>query len=272
MRRLLSCLTGQRRSKTHHSTKESQVDSIKRPHSVLKSSGISSTKIESSEPGIPLILARSNTIASATKTGQFTRLCEMDLDQIGKTVDNYRTAMFENYIIGSPRVDQLLTLIQFNVFRAFLNNTVSMGFTMEWLESADAISPFCFASSIQMSSLCPASLQPTSRQVAVSHHPWIDLLPVPTMRENLLCALENDWDDTDLCRDLVEFCQEPKELVGLIIWGEPWDPSGWEITEGFLKKWAWVVKDCIELFKSTDHWREMRGDKKLFGKSTTIAY
>jgi hypothetical protein len=41
-------------------------------------------------------------------------------------------------MLGSPRVDQLLTLIQFNVFRALVNNTFAVGFTMNWLEEEEA--------------------------------------------------------------------------------------------------------------------------------------
>ncbi|KAE8443888.1 hypothetical protein EG329_001297 [Mollisiaceae sp. DMI_Dod_QoI] len=36
---------------------------------------------------------------------------------------------------------QLLILIQFNVFRALLSNTTILGFTYQWLEDEDAISP-----------------------------------------------------------------------------------------------------------------------------------
>lgn len=165
--------------------------------------------------------------------------------------------------MGSPHVDQLLTLIQFNVFRAFLKNTVSLGFTMEWLESEEAVSPFCCASNSE-SPTRPTSLQPTLLQVTVPHHPWIDLIPHSSVRDNILYALKDDWDDSELCRDLVEFCQEPKEQTGMIIWGEPWDPSGWEVTEGFLKKHAWTIMGCTELLMSTNYWRLKRGERKLF--------
>ena len=190
-------------------------------------------------------------------------ICNMDLAAIRKLIDEYERSAYRNYMLGSPHVGQLLSLVQFNVFRAFLSNNSTIGFTMEWLQG-DSISPFWLSGPSRLESTCPASMRPTYLQLTVEHHPWLDLLPWPVMRDNILLALENDWDDTDLCRDLVEFCQEPKELTGFIIWGEPWDPSGWEVTAGFFRKWAWSIRGCPDLLRSTNRWREKRGGKKLF--------
>jgi hypothetical protein len=131
---------------------------------------------------------------------------------------------------------------------------------MEWLQE-DAISPWnSTRESVKPS--CPASLQPTSIQREISHHPWIDLFPIPQMRDNMLLAGDT-YDEYELCNDLVDFCDVPSERTGLIVWGEPWDPSGWEISEPFLNRWGWVVKGCVELLASTNYWRAQRGENKL---------
>ena len=54
-----------------------------------------------------------------------------------------------------------------------------------------------------------------------------------------------------------------KPRNGLIIWGDPWDPAGWEMTPQFLKRWAWTVDGCTELLHSTSYWRQRRGEKAL---------
>ncbi|KAK9341868.1 hypothetical protein V1522DRAFT_359117, partial [Lipomyces starkeyi] len=166
---------------------------------------------------------------------------------------------------GSPNVDNLLTLVKFNVFRALVNNNFAMGFTMEWLND-NAESPFSSIShEVHDIYHLPPTLRPTLLQRTVPHHPWIDLLPSPTLRDNILRA-GVDFDDTELCFDLVEFCSlaAGSEQRGLIVWGgDPCNPYSWEVSEGFASKWGWVIHGCSELFLSTNYWRETRGEKKL---------
>ncbi len=53
------------------------------------------------------------------------------------------------------------------------------------------------------------------------------------------------------------------ELTGLMIWGHPWETSGWEVTERFFEKWGFLFKGCREILIATNHWRELRGDEPL---------
>ncbi|KAJ5648633.1 hypothetical protein N7490_005005 [Penicillium lividum] len=166
-------------------------------------------------------------------------------------------------MIGSPRVDLLLTLIQFNVFRALISNTSMLGLTVEeWTEDEDAVSPWNLKAYDNKQNFCPRSLRPTQIQRSVSHHPWIDLFPLPRMRDNLL-RNSDSYDEWALCNDLVDFYEVPNEKTGLIVWNTPWDPSGWEASEEFLTKWKWVVEGCDELFTSTNYWRKQRGEEAL---------
>jgi hypothetical protein len=152
--------------------------------------------------------------------------------------------------------------VQFNVFRALISNTFSMGFTMEWLEEY-AISPWISNSTHANEIVCPESLRPSTLQRTVVHHPWIDLFPVPKMRDNLLLAGDS-YDEYALCNELVNFCNVTHDKTGLVVWRDPWDPSGWEISESFLSKWGWVVDGCDELLQSTNYWRMTRGENVLF--------
>lgn len=53
------------------------------------------------------------------------------------------------------------------------------------------------------------------------------------------------------------------ENRGIIIWGEPWRVSGWEVSEGFASKWGYLLRGCVELVMSTDVYREKRGEGRL---------
>ena len=201
-----------------------------------------------------------------SKPPQFSlSMCKTAPADIQTTMARFEKWAHQNYLLGSPRVDLLLTLIQFNVFRALFSNTSSLGFDLEWLINGDAISPFNTMTSRKPKSSIPEHLRPTQLQYTVPHHPWIDLFPLPAMRDNLLLA-GAEYDDTAICMDVVEIGGKPREEVGLIVWGEPSDPYAWEASPEFLEKWAWVVKGCDTLMKSTNYWRTQRGEKRITGR------
>lgn len=53
------------------------------------------------------------------------------------------------------------------------------------------------------------------------------------------------------------------ELNGLIAWDDPWRPEGWELTEGFIKDFPFLVKDCWDMLESTNRWRALRDEEPL---------
>ncbi|KAK0122065.1 hypothetical protein ONS95_010329 [Cadophora gregata] len=190
-------------------------------------------------------------------------------NQVTAAQVRHQIAYFENLAsrelrVGSPRSDLLLTLIQFNVFRALVNNTFAMGFSFDWL-SVEAQSPFNIAPPAIFDSLTqyPPNLRPTALQISTPHHPWIDLFPFPALRDNML-ALEEDYEDGDLCYDLVETCHAPSERSGLIVWSDASRPESWEVTEEFARKWGWMLRGCEDLMRSTNMWRRQRGEDDLF--------
>ncbi|KIW33924.1 uncharacterized protein PV07_00738 [Cladophialophora immunda] len=211
---------------------------------------------------------RDNSTLSNPVLTQVTSICTLSPSGVRDLLTRFEESTYQHYLLGSPRTDLLLTLVKFNVFRALLDNTRALGFTLEWLDG-DAVSPFSQAGSNRVSddssstSTCPVYLRPTGLQHLVEHHPWIDLFPIPRMRENILQAGDS-FDEDALCHDMVEICGSPGEQSGLIVWGDPWDPRNWEIGEEFLKRWGWVIQGCWELFDATNYWRAQRGEEDLF--------
>lgn len=159
-----------------------------------------------------------------------------------------------------PSPSHLPMLIKFNVWRALVSNTYTLGLTIEQTGDDDALSPFTTNSPLIPSHL-PTALIPTALQKRIPHHPWLDLIPFPRMRDNLIRA-GDAWDE-ELCGDMMGFFHESSGREGVIVWGEPWDPRGWEASEEFLAYWGWAIEGCCEIVESTNYWRARRGEKPL---------
>ncbi|KAJ4276290.1 hypothetical protein NW764_009755 [Fusarium oxysporum] len=197
--------------------------------------------------------------------------------------------------------DQLLHLIQFNVYRAFISikrtiNTISLDPT-----TCPVFGP-CLDDTTRYppNPNIPSSLAPTILQQTQYHFPWINVMPFARLRDNLI-RREGRFDNFELWRDLVgdlmsytaapwqrgtpfsfsastpeteqsrgfvlENYIDTDELTagrnGLIIWGEPHDMQSWEATPGFLTKWSWAVEGCEELVQVSNRWRIRRGAEPM---------
>ncbi|KAK9364543.1 hypothetical protein V1509DRAFT_636029 [Lipomyces kononenkoae] len=189
----------------------------------------------------------------------FCSLNSAEVQEIKNVFEEWARA---HYTGSLPTADHLLTLVQFNVFRAMMSNIVALGLSMESLGDDQALSPFSSMNSERVDKSMPPTLCPTLLQRTIPHHPWLDFFPMPTMRDNLLLA-DGSFDEDQLCHDLLKVPDVSGEMTGLIVWGEPWDPYGWEVTEGFAKKWGWIIKGCREILDSTNYWRGLRGEEEL---------
>lgn len=106
---------------------------------------------------------------------------------------------------------------------------------------------------IQPSVLTPPALTPTVLQESKPHLPYIDFLPFPHFRDNLLRA-----------GDVVQSAEFWNDMISgkLKVWGKtPWDRRGWEMQEEFVHKWWWVIAD--DILEETNFWRVSRGEAPL---------
>jgi hypothetical protein len=142
----------------------------------------------------------------------------------------------------------------------------------------------------------PPSLIPTVLQQTHDHSSWINVIPFPSLRDNLI-RYEGRFDPWELMQDLVgdllnstpvprrrdapvsanvPETQRPLTLssgmdldevtagrTGLIVWGEPHEMKSWEATPGFLAKWACFAEGCDELVEISNHWRMKRGEEPI---------
>jgi hypothetical protein len=193
------------------------------------------------------------------------RSCSLGDDQSRQHLLKVADSALSRYRQGIIDPLHLRDVMRFNVFRALAMNAISMYLTNDWL-NYEAISSFSIHSSATETSIAayPPSLKPTQLQYTVEHHPWIDLLPCPHLRDNFLRIVqklgEDAIDEDMLCHDIVD--AGPGEVqpdAALIVWGKPWDASGWEVSEAFTQKWGHLLHGCDDLLESTNYWRAKRG-------------
>lgn len=150
-----------------------------------------------------------------------------------------------------------------NAFDALVRNAFILHIPAESLESEEDCSPFTVGPLV---SNYPADLAPTHLQRTILHHPWLDLLPIPAMRDNIIRGIqEGIYDEEQLSQDLI--CEllnfEAIDSAPLMIWGDSWDISGWEFSPGFFARWGSLLQGCPEVLQATNAWRAKRNEKLL---------
>ncbi|TDZ15976.1 hypothetical protein Cob_v011072 [Colletotrichum orbiculare MAFF 240422] len=208
-------------------------------------------------------------------------------------------------IIFPLSTDHLLHLVQYNVFRAFVSNKRTINTLLTGWDDSPPSRAICPIGApyyrddtvvYPLNPNIPLALIPTQLQQTQLHSSWINLIPFPGVRDNLI-RHEGSFDHWDLLQDLIGeimgvrlarqqrssavAVSEPETIRilplieeldedeatagrrGLIVWGEPYDMRSWEITPGFLRKWSWAVEGCEDIVESSNRWRLMRGEEPM---------
>ncbi|XXH05960.1 hypothetical protein Hte_012403 [Hypoxylon texense] len=162
--------------------------------------------------------------------------------------------------------DHLITLLQFNALRALaVNRTLISGILVTPLDCGEDEIIHVVPYPAQPSAL-PPSLLPTPLQQTVPHGDWVDIFPCPEGRDRLIRA-KGTFDEDELWADCVGglfegFPGDEVERRGIIAWSPPWDIAGWEMSEGFLRKWGWLLgKGLPGALEATNRWRTGRGEE-----------
>ena len=170
--------------------------------------------------------------------------------------------------------------------QAIFSNCLHIGITEDMFCDDDAVSPFFRPTSknaddpgydrmvktIQgIYKTLKQDVRPIKEQITTMHSLFIDVLPFPTFRRNLIRS-GDAVDEEELYEDL---------LNGLVCWGgtgvgrrdrdcstgytstgTPWDGRSWEARTWFLQKyWALLGGEDGELVQQSEWWRNMRGDE-----------
>ncbi|KAF7118886.1 hypothetical protein CNMCM5793_008522 [Aspergillus hiratsukae] len=157
-----------------------------------------------------------------------------------------------------------------------------VGLTLELVCAENSLSPF-FRGTLESADVISAvqrvfktlkpDLRPNKEQITVRHHPFIDILPFPTLRRNMI-KHQDQFDEDEFFHDM---------LTGLVCWGgsgigkrdrnistgyastgTPWDSRSWEARDWFLKKyWRLLGGEDGELVRQSEWWRSIRGEAPL---------
>lgn len=192
--------------------------------------------------------------------------CMASLPQVQALMSRFADHAYASYMQGKPALVHLPLLARYNVSTALATNAALLGVTEEFYEW-EGISPINKQGPLLGLHFhnqfldWPASLQPTQLQLSMEHHPWVDCFPWPQLRDNLLKAFEYPdlCDEDELCHDICDYNNAEKEPI-LFIWGSPWDSRSWEVSNEFLKKWAWLLNGCGDMINATNYWRAKRGE------------
>lgn len=178
------------------------------------------------------------------------------------------------------RIDTICTLT------AFCTLAMHLDISVDVLCADDSFSPFFRPSAelpddtVRSKMICAVQrsyrslkpdLRPTAEQIVFHHPSYLDILPFPTLRKNLIIH-QKQVDEDSFCNDV---------LTGLVCWGStgigrrdrqsglgstgtPWDVRSWEARAWFLKKyWNLLGGEEGELVRQSEWWRSMRGDDPL---------
>ncbi|KAH7190784.1 hypothetical protein DER44DRAFT_795641 [Fusarium oxysporum] len=163
----------------------------------------------------------------------------------------------------------LITLVQYNVVQAIIQN-MSILSTLHRLppgcQNAFGVSKINFVAQHRI----PEDLQPTHIQRVISAPFWINAIPFPGLRDNLILMADR-YNPRELLLDLglrVYEGFDDTERCGFLVWDSPWSGHGWEVSEGFVRKWGFLLKGCETVLESTNRWRQMRGEDKLPSRTT----
>ncbi|KAI1369710.1 hypothetical protein F5Y08DRAFT_101202 [Xylaria arbuscula] len=117
----------------------------------------------------------------------------------------------------------------------------------------------------------PQTWRPTRSQSSIPHHPVIDLLPWPSVRDRILllmslpdearpAALAGPLAVAQLAYDLEDAAE------GVRIWGDdPCEPTAWEVGQVLFERW-WFVFDR-QVVDQSNYWRTLRGAATLCMKN-----
>lgn len=164
----------------------------------------------------------------------------------------------------------LLPMSDLKVLKALLRVATRLGsYSVMWDPAAN--SPFNLGTGTA-AELLPLTWRPTETQVLTPHHPIMDFLPWPGVRDRIISVFNlPDFARPPAARGplgLVNFAYDLEDSAeGARIWGaDPYDASSWEVGQVFFERW-WFLFDR-SVIEQSNRWRQARGAAPLQLKSS----
>ncbi|KAL9127324.1 MAG: hypothetical protein Q9175_007757 [Cornicularia normoerica] len=145
-----------------------------------------------------------------------------------------------------------ISLMEYSVLRAFVQNASLLRIDLFVLANDDALSPW--TTSNPYPAFAQHDLTPTPLQLSTPHHPYVDIIAPPSLRDNILLSIMTNEQEDQLCYEM--------HCGSFTIWGsQPWNALAWEISQAFVTNWAWLMDN--EIIRCSNFWRGERGEGPL---------
>lgn len=140
--------------------------------------------------------------------------------------------------------------------------------TIIW--SLESTSPFYNSPELTYTHL-PINLRPTAVQLNNPHHPALDILPWPSVRDKLILVFSQPEDlrppSARGPTGMVDFVYDLEDSAeGVRIWGDdPYSDENWEVGEKLFKNWWWALDGRVVNRSNQlrlDRGANMLGDKR----------
>lgn len=165
----------------------------------------------------------------------------------------------------------LLPVNELTILRAILRISSRLGCDESFWQ-LEATSPF-YAGTCPPTEQLPECWRPTPSQMLIAHHPFIDFLPWPGVRERMLAVMslppEARPPNASSPLALVEFAYDVEDSrEGMRIWGDDvYDPGSWEVGQVLFERW-WFIFDR-DVIENSNRWRRLRGAAPLHMQATS---
>lgn len=123
------------------------------------------------------------------------------------------------FIFATPGLAEhrYINLMEYSVLRAFLQNASLLAIDPVLFADDYALSPW--TTSTPYPALAPHDLSPTLLQLSTPHHPYLDMIAPPSLRDNILLSVMTDEQEDQLCHEM--------HCDSFTIWGsQPWNALG----------------------------------------------
>ena len=105
-------------------------------------------------------------------------------------------------------------LPHYSLYRAMTRNAEVLGFDPFLIHDDDALSPWTASDSLSIPGR--PNLHPTPTQLCTPHHPYLDVIAIPSLRDNIIVATLSESQEDEICYDIHQ--------NSISVWGsQPWN-------------------------------------------------
>lgn len=129
-------------------------------------------------------------------------------------VDNIIQSIFATPGLAECRY---ISLMEYSVLRAFVQNATLLAIDPTLFADDYALSPWTTSNSYP--AFAPHDLRPTLLQLSTPHHPYLDIIAPPSLRNSILLSVMTEQQEDGLCHEM--------HCSSFTIWGsQPWNAFG----------------------------------------------